>query len=387
MLRRTGVCMVLAAAFSSRNAHATSGVKGSVFISPQSKAALSSVAADGSRGDDGQRVDALELALEQRWRALFQEARSAFARGRFERARALYLEANTLKPSAKILANLAQVEISLRRYVDAAAHADAALRQLGRNPEVERDLAAAKRNVGTLVVTTNVDGALIEIDGEARGRAPLEGAIYVEPGEHEIRVTVDRAPQVERRIRLEPGAAQRLDVALIRDVESNGRLSNVVGTNALDVGHSSDSETTQASDGGLQRTSKPNPAALVGGGLLAVGGLGAGLWFESRSESRYDAATTKRRELETSSCGVTAADSVSRRCKSLLQDLRDGDCARNWATALFAFGGAALVGTALYWFWPRAETSRRGSRGMIRELSPEVNLEPKTPWLGVSGRF
>ena len=39
-------------------------------------------------------------------------------------------------------------------------------------------------------------------------------------------------------------------------------------------------------------------------------------------------------------------------CAALSDKLSSTDRARNWSTAGFVVGGAALVGTAIYWFWP-----------------------------------
>jgi hypothetical protein len=370
-----------------RKAIATSGAEGAVLTTPQTQGTSSSTDGSDSVGHSDPRSDALAPADERTWRTLFQEARSAFGRGRFQRARALYLEAYALKPTAKILGNLAQVEISLQKYVDAATHAEMALRQLGRNPGVERDWATAKRNVGTLRVTTNVDGALVEIDGEPRGRTPLEGALYVEPGEHEVRVTVERASKVERRIQLEAGMEQRLDIALVREDTTTRPVAADVGSQGTTAGASSSAKPIDEDVKGSQKKSQPNPAALVSGGVLVVGGLGLGLWFNSRAESRYDTATTKQRSLGTSGCSGTAAADAPRECERLLKDLKDGDRDKNWAIASFAVGGAALVGTALYWFWPRDEPRRRGAPGRSRSLSFDAGVDPKAPWVGVSGRF
>jgi tetratricopeptide (TPR) repeat protein len=328
----------------------------------------------------------LDRDKERNWRALFQEARRAFGGGQFERARSLYLQAYDIKPSPKILANLAQVEIALREYVAAATHADMALRELGENLGVERDLAAAKRHIGTLDVATNVDGALVEIDGKPQGLTPLQGVIYVEPGEHYVSVTSTHALKVDRRIQLEPGMAQRIEIALVR--ERVGKpVSPHAGTRTTEeilAGPRSASERTNRVRGG----SRPNPAALVAGGLLSVGGIGSGIWLNSRAESKYDAASAKRRDVGSSGCREPDGASALRECRSILEDLKDGDRARNWATASFALGGAALVGTALYWFWPRGEHSRGSTSSRSHAvISVDAGSTRDASWFRVSGHF
>ncbi|WP_187345870.1 PEGA domain-containing protein [Sorangium cellulosum] len=48
--------------------------------------------------------------------------------------------------------------------------------------------AAARAKVGTLVMRTDVEGALVFVDGTLRGMTPLPDPLFVEPGWHSISV-------------------------------------------------------------------------------------------------------------------------------------------------------------------------------------------------------
>jgi hypothetical protein len=90
---------------------------------------------------------------------------------------------------------------------------------------------------------------------------------------------------------------------------------------------------------------------LVIGGTLVMAGIASGIVFRLNSNTHYDDAEQMRARRASTGCVGVQAQSTE--CQALMSATESGDRARNWSTASFAVAGAALVGGATYWFWPR----------------------------------
>ncbi|MGC4067248.1 MAG: PEGA domain-containing protein [Polyangiaceae bacterium] len=320
---------------------------------------------------------------EKQWNLFFQEARAAYGGGQFVKARSLYLKALAIKSTPRILANLAQVEVRLEAYKSAANHAAASLEELGSDKGVEAELAKAKKHVAAIVITSNVEGASVTVDGESFGTTPLRMPVYVESGERKVVLSKAGYATAERNLSLEKGTERRVEMPLTPDTAP--------ATTPVAAGQASTAEPTKA--GATKATpaapfeepkrepAKANPAVLIAGGVVAVGGLVAGLVFNAKANSKYDDAEAKSKESGVSGCYGAAAHSPE--CKAQMGELEDGDCARNWSTASFVVGGAALVGTAVYWFWPRSGSKPSPDGGL--ELKAAVL--PGNTWVGIASQF
>jgi hypothetical protein len=120
--------------------------------------------------------------------ALREDGDDAAAIERFARA----FEASG-QSSGQAVAEMALAERALERWLDAARHFEAALElggdwvePLRANLERARDDVYA--HVARLEVTTEIDGATLEVDGEPVGALPLARPVLLEPGRHTVRV-------------------------------------------------------------------------------------------------------------------------------------------------------------------------------------------------------
>jgi len=129
------------------------------------------------------------------------EARVQFDRGielfeqeRFEQAAIAFERAYALKPSYRILFNIAQSENELGHY---AAALKAYARYLAdggdqvpasRVKQVKAEIERLNSLVGMVVIECPIEDAKIKIDKEVVGRTPLSGPVFVDIGKHEIEV-------------------------------------------------------------------------------------------------------------------------------------------------------------------------------------------------------
>ncbi len=125
-------------------------------------------------------------------RQRYQEGVKDFDGGRWEEARAAFLQAYALKRSPAILLNLGLSELRAGKYYeDAGNHLQQFLRELpGASPDqratAEKGVAEVKRHSGLLVVVVDANGADVSLDGATVGRSPLLDPVFVKPGKHTV---------------------------------------------------------------------------------------------------------------------------------------------------------------------------------------------------------
>jgi tetratricopeptide (TPR) repeat protein len=132
-------------------------------------------------------------------RQRFQEGVRLFDQGKFEEARAAFLQAYALKKHPAVLLNLAQSELRSNHPVEAARHFSEFLRDNPSADPAERKaaedgLASARTKTARIDVKVDVDGAEVFIDGDIVGRAPLPEAVDVAAGVRKVEVRVGGRP-------------------------------------------------------------------------------------------------------------------------------------------------------------------------------------------------
>lgn len=145
--------------------------------------------------------------------AKLTEAKGLYEQGEYAAALERLREAQALFPSPKLHFDVAQVQFALAREGEALESYERFLSE-GQAEDPHRDEAARQvklleGRVGRVTVRADRAG-VISIDGRARGRAPLEAPLRVEPGEHLLVLEpIDGAPIV-RRFTLTAGAVETL---------------------------------------------------------------------------------------------------------------------------------------------------------------------------------
>jgi len=137
--------------------------------------------------------------------------RTADAAAQYERALAAYSKAYDLVPNPQIFYPIATAEQELERWVDAATHYRAFLRDAtDADPklrtEVEQRLEAVKLNLGVLRMTVEPEGAAITVDGKPLGTAPLADPVYLAPGTYTLSFTADGFQPLEQEVSIEAGS-------------------------------------------------------------------------------------------------------------------------------------------------------------------------------------
>jgi tetratricopeptide (TPR) repeat protein len=126
-------------------------------------------------------------------RQRFQEGVKLYDQGRFEEARAAFLQAYALKKHPAVLLNLAQSELRSNHPVDAARHFSQYLREnpnanAAESKAAQEGLSAARTRTARLDIRVNIQGADIVVDDELLGRSPLPEPVDTLGGARKVEV-------------------------------------------------------------------------------------------------------------------------------------------------------------------------------------------------------
>jgi hypothetical protein len=129
----------------------------------------------------------------------------------YERALAAYQKAYELVPNPKILFPIAIAEQKLERHVDSAKHFRQYLNDAGdSDPKTRADaesrLETIKLNIGVLKLEVTPEGAVVTIEGNEVGTAPLALPVFLAPGEYTLNITADGYKPLEQKLTIEAGS-------------------------------------------------------------------------------------------------------------------------------------------------------------------------------------
>ena len=272
------------------------------------------------------------VAATDRARALHREGAVLFEQKKYEDAYVAFVAAWALKRHPQIAANLADCEVKLGKYRDAAEHFTFMVRdpngeaQPEEKQEAQRRLKEVQAKIGTLTITVNVGGAEVLVDGKPVGMSPLQEPVFVDPGSHTI------------------------------EARKDGYLSSKTTTVAAAASSSPLMIELQSSE---QRDGK-STGLIVGGVALSAVGLVSGIVFTVVSNGKASDADAKLNELHTVGgsrpcvSGKLAAD-----CATLASLNQSSDTFHNLAIVGYSAAGAVGIATLIYALAPSQKESSR----------------------------
>jgi len=261
------------------------------------------------------------VAATDRARALHLEGAALFEQKKYDQAYVAFVAAWALKRHPQIAANLADCEVKLGKYRDAAEHFMFMVRdpkgeaQSEEKQEAQRRLKEVQAKIGTLAITVNVGGAEVLVDGKSMGTSPLQEPIFVDPGSHTVEARKEGFPSA----RMTTTVAASSSSALTLDLQSP--------------------PTVEAKSIKL----------LVGGTALTAVLLGSGIVFTVVSNGKASDADAKLNDLHTVGgsrpcvSGKLAAD-----CATLASLNQSSDTFHNLAIVGYAVAGAVGIATLTY---------------------------------------
>ena len=292
----------------------------------------------------------LAKQAEARLADLVKRGTEACERGETDEGLALLTAAVARRNDADVLGALASCEAKAGQWAAAADHYAAALRSkeegADRKP-LEEAFAEARKKVGSITITVNVDGADVIVDDRLVGQSPLPGEIFVTPGK-DTSIVVKRTgyEEAEKRVQV---AAQRTAAVKIELAQSTSTGNRYAAANRTKV-----------------------PFYVLGGAALVAGGVGAALYAASFAHG--SAADNLLTELKTAhpTSGDTPCQPSKTGCATLLDLRKNHDKLMNVGTG-FLIGGGALLGAAVITgLWAFSGSSATSTTGRAITGSPRA---------------
>jgi hypothetical protein len=317
-----------------------------------------------------------------RVRALFRQAYTAYNAHNYEESRQLLMQAWAIRQTYDVASALAQSEMKLQQYRDAATHLQYCLDNFAPSVSeqtfeaIKQALADAKSHIGTLHITANHDGISVLIDGQLIGDTPLTSPVYVEPGQHEVEFK-QGSDSAKLGIMLMAAGDLNVDVPLVHKEPLPEPQPVVVVPTPPPVPATAPNTSTSTRD-------KLNQAVIPGaiaGATFAIG-VGMAIGFRLAANSKDDQADQLRTKVGPSGCAPGATPNPD--CAVLMDTAKSKDSDRNWSTAGIVLAGMALVSVPIYWYWPRAGTSASLTSTNLRVKG---NVGTNYSGIALSGNF
>jgi hypothetical protein len=306
---------------------------------------------------------------------------SALKAGRLEEARDAFAAAWRRQPETVVTLALAEVEMRLGRFVDAAEHWQYLVAHLpvgsAREREAARDqLDICRSHVGALTLKVEPDGATVLIDDEPVGSAPLARELFLEPGRHRVRATISSRTSDERPISISAGS--RLSLSL-RVPSAAPEAQTPHGRAVAPAAPVIQPDAAQPP----AHASRLRTPVLIASAALAASSAALGIYWLTRHGVAADEAGAARATAEAGAPPSAPRNSICygperpTACDSLVRSVRDADRFHNLAVGAFVTAGvfgAATIAGLMIWKSPSPTGEQRISIAPLLGMANGVEL-------------
>jgi len=267
---------------------------------------------------------------ETQYRGYIQRALQEYGLGHWSEARAFFLRAHELTPSARTLRGIGLASYEMRDYVAAIRHLQLA-RSDERQPltdsmqtEAKRQIEEAQSFTAHCKMRVEPATASIQIDGEP-AHLEADGTLLLNPGDHEITFEADGYEPARRTLTVNGGERPELHYVLRR---VDGAPGPAAGEPALPP---TAAVAQHAAPGFFSLTPIKIVGLALSGGAIVAAGIGTGFAVAALNDR-----SASNRDCDASGCGPNGLA------------LRERALSRaDVATVSFASAGALLVAGAL----------------------------------------
>ncbi|MGK4007427.1 PEGA domain-containing protein [Sorangium sp. So ce1036] len=357
-------CRSLALLLSAATLIAAPGVAAAQPAAPQETSAS---------GDAAKRAD-----------ALVDKAKRLYLGGKYEEAEATLMSAWELNPTFDVAYNLGNTKYQLKKHREAAQYLSFALRNwpllksvAKLKPTAEQRLAESRSQVGAVTVAVSAVGAEVLVDGQVVGRAPLEGELFVEPGEHQVEARLQGYAPASQTVQVEKAETAKVELAMT--------LLQSEATEAAPGANAGAGESAPAAGSGALVAEQPpvapvEPAAppeernwvpVIALGVASVVGLGVGLGTTVAGSNVLDDVHARRQAIRDAGgqCTKPSAAFVDD-CAELSGTGERVDMLGHVAGAAYVASGVLAAAALTYALWPRDEAGAAGQPRVVATAHP-----------------
>ncbi|KYF87589.1 hypothetical protein BE17_06990 [Sorangium cellulosum] len=288
-----------------------------------------------------------------------------------------------LGPTFDVAYNLGNTKYQLKKYREAATHLSFALRNWPRlktvaklKPTAEQRLAESRAQVGAVTVTVSIAGGEVLVDGKPVGRAPLEGEVFVDPGEHRVEARLPGYETASQMVTVGKGgtAAVTLALVLMRSEAQAGSPSatETAGASAPGAG----AVGPVAGQPAVPVEPQPVPekrswVPVIALGAASVVGLGVGIGMTVAGSNVLDDVHVQRQAIRDAGgqCAKPPAAFVDR-CAKLNSAGERVDTLGHVAGAAYVASGVLAAAALTYALWPRDEARAAGRPRVVATAHP-----------------
>ncbi|WP_437944880.1 PEGA domain-containing protein [Sorangium sp. So ce296] len=277
----------------------------------------------------------------------------------------MLLPAWELNPTFDVAYNLGNTEYQLKKYREAAQYLSFALRHwpllkgvAKLKPNAEKWLAESRAQVGAVGVTVSMAGAEVLVDGKVTGRAPLEGEVFVEPGEHRVEARLSGYETASQTVRVGKGGTAKVELAMtLAKSEANEAtpVANVAeGASAPGAGAGApvEKKTPAVPEQQEQRPQERTWWPVIALGAASAVGLGLGVGMTVASNSANSEARAQQHKIFTAGGGCVASPSFAGQCAELHDAGERAGRLGDIALASYIASGVLATAALTYALWP-----------------------------------
>ncbi|WP_437734957.1 PEGA domain-containing protein [Sorangium sp. So ce1335] len=286
-----------------------------------------------------------------------------------------------LNPTFDVAYNLGNTEYKLQKHREAAQYLSFALRHwpllkgvAKLKPNAEKWLAESRAQVGALKVSVTVAGAEVLVDGKSVGRAPLEGEVFVDPGEHRAEARhLDYEP-VSQTVSVAKGGTAEVKLA-ISPVRSEAQASGVKtegggsATGAGVVGPVAGQPAVPVEPPPPPEKRSWVPVIALGAASAVGLGVGIGMTVMSRN-ARSDAEGYREQIRQANGRCIEPPSELIDTCRDVENEA--GRAARFGTVSVVGYAASGVLAAAAvtYALWPR----RSGPATHGVRVLPQTNV-------------
>jgi tetratricopeptide (TPR) repeat protein len=313
----------------------------------------------------------------QRVKELMRTGVAAYRNGHFEGARVAFAEAWRLRQHVAIASSLAEVEMKLGLYQDAAEHWEYVLKnaeddRAANRSEAEEQLEACRRQLGRARISVAGGPAEVFVDGKSIGEFAVRDELWLAPGAHQFHVVADGREGPVQTVDIEVG-----NVSIVR-LERASTTPEAQGASEEKPSALLPSPVAPRSperDRGSGTDAGARTVVLITGAALTAAAAGVGIAFTLQAHAKEGDVKSLQKQIIDSGDPALAGsashcrpprDKEQAACDYLREALVAMDVANARAVGSFIASGAFAAATiATYFLWPTDEKPKGARQGRL----------------------
>jgi hypothetical protein len=301
-----------------------------------------------------------------------REGLAEWGKGNLEGARDALVKAWEVSPNPNIVSALAEIDMKLGRYREAADYWEVYLVRYPPDYETAQGkLDECHRNLGKLRIHVEPPDAVVRLDDDVIARARLNADVWVDPGVHVLRAESAGSAATQH---VAAQAGESTAVSLV--VPGPQRPTPMVPPPPGALAVQPSAADNAAGDGVSVKT-----VVLIGGAVLTVAAATVGVVYTVKANrasdeaAQYDAIARSKVDPAVAGQDNFCAPPPGMRpaeCTDLENAVNERQRATNLAIGSYIAAGSFAVGTvATYFLWPeptRDAGPNRGARVSVRPM-------------------